>query len=258
MTLAEFNTLPGVAGRGAAGGLLRLIAVEQKRVASRRPYETADALHKAADSVWWKLERADWLEAFSHHPQIGEQAAAGSERARELASGEQAGARIATGDVKERLARLQSRLPREIRVYLYRVCHPENPRKPCWRFSISACRMIRRAKFPLPPENSSVWITRIRLDKLLASEGELSMPDAITTHVLDTSTGRPAAILKIELHVKSSENWKFVGAGMTDENGRCGALLGEAPFAAGTYRLTFHTGAYTRRSTWRRFIPIFR
>ena len=68
--------------------------------------------------------------------------------------------------------------------------------------------------------------------------------NAITTHVLDTSTGRPAAILKIELHVKSSENGKFVGAGMTDENGRCGALLGEAPFAAGTYRLTFHTGAY--------------
>jgi len=67
---------------------------------------------------------------------------------------------------------------------------------------------------------------------------------AITTHVLDTSRGRPAAELKIELHIKSGENWKSVGAGVTDENGRCNALLGEAPLAAGTYRLTFHAGPY--------------
>ena len=67
---------------------------------------------------------------------------------------------------------------------------------------------------------------------------------AITTHVLDTSRGRPATDLKIELHIKSGEDWNFVGAGITDANGRCSALLGEALFAAGTYRLTFHAGAY--------------
>jgi 5-hydroxyisourate hydrolase len=67
---------------------------------------------------------------------------------------------------------------------------------------------------------------------------------AITTHVLDTSRGRPGAGLKVELQIKSGENWKSVGAGVTDENGRCNALLGEAPLAAGTYRLTFHAGAY--------------
>ncbi len=67
---------------------------------------------------------------------------------------------------------------------------------------------------------------------------------AITTHVLDTSRGRPAAELKVELHRKSGEDWKSVGAGSTDDNGRCGSLLGDAPLAAGTYRLTFHAGAY--------------
>lgn len=69
---------------------------------------------------------------------------------------------------------------------------------------------------------------------------------AITTHVLDTSRGRPAAELKIELHKKSGDDWKSVGAGITDENGRCGALLGEAPLAPGTYRLKFHVSAYFR------------
>jgi 5-hydroxyisourate hydrolase len=67
---------------------------------------------------------------------------------------------------------------------------------------------------------------------------------AITTHVLDTSRGRPASEIKIELHRKSGEEWKFIGVGIADENGRCSALLGDAPFAAGTYRLTFHAGAY--------------
>jgi 5-hydroxyisourate hydrolase len=66
----------------------------------------------------------------------------------------------------------------------------------------------------------------------------------ITTHVLDTSHGRPAVELKIELHRKSGEEWKSIGAGFTDENGRCGELLGEAPLAVGTYRLTFRAGAY--------------
>jgi 5-hydroxyisourate hydrolase len=67
---------------------------------------------------------------------------------------------------------------------------------------------------------------------------------AITTHVLDTSRGRPAADLKVELHKKSGEDWRSVGIAVTDENGRCSALLGDAPLAAGTYRLTFHAGSY--------------
>jgi 5-hydroxyisourate hydrolase len=67
---------------------------------------------------------------------------------------------------------------------------------------------------------------------------------AITTHVLDTSRGRPAAELKVELHKKSGEDWKSIGAGLTDDNGRCNALLGETLLAVGTYRLTFHAAAY--------------
>lgn len=66
----------------------------------------------------------------------------------------------------------------------------------------------------------------------------------ITSHVLDTSRGRPAAEIRIELHRKSGEDWKSVGAGVTDANGRCSGLLGEAPLTAGMYRLTFHAGAY--------------
>jgi len=67
---------------------------------------------------------------------------------------------------------------------------------------------------------------------------------AITTHVLDTSRGRPAAGIHVELHRKSGENWKPVGEGRTDANGRCDTLMGDGPAEAGTYRLIFHAAAY--------------
>lgn len=39
---------------------------------ARRPFETFADLFQAADDVWWSLDRSDWLEAFSHHPKIGD------------------------------------------------------------------------------------------------------------------------------------------------------------------------------------------
>lgn len=42
---------------------------------SRRPFRSVDDLQRQADEVWWSLDRSDWLEAFSHHPRIGERAA---------------------------------------------------------------------------------------------------------------------------------------------------------------------------------------
>ena len=36
-----------------------------------RPFVSTQALLSAADTVWWALAKPDYLEAFSHHPQIG-------------------------------------------------------------------------------------------------------------------------------------------------------------------------------------------
>ncbi|MFO0646289.1 MAG: hydroxyisourate hydrolase [Polyangiales bacterium] len=69
---------------------------------------------------------------------------------------------------------------------------------------------------------------------------------AITTHVLDTSRGRPAAGVAISLEARDDEGrWIFIGSGKTDDDGRLRTLV-----PAGTaledrvYRLTFDTGAY--------------
>ena len=43
-----------------------------ERMISARPYASAGSLLSESDRVWFGLERADWLEAFAHHPRIGE------------------------------------------------------------------------------------------------------------------------------------------------------------------------------------------
>ncbi|HLU67604.1 MAG TPA: hydroxyisourate hydrolase [Kofleriaceae bacterium] len=68
---------------------------------------------------------------------------------------------------------------------------------------------------------------------------------AVTTHVLDTARGRPAAGVPITLEIADGATWRELGRGATDDDGRLRTLLpaGERP-AAGTYRITFDTAAY--------------
>ena len=68
----------------------------------------------------------------------------------------------------------------------------------------------------------------------------------ITTHVLDTSRGRPAVGFQVGLQIKSGDSWKTLGSELTDGNGRCTGLLGSSQLEAGTYRLLFNAGAYYR------------
>ena len=63
----------------------------------------------------------------------------------------------------------------------------------------------------------------------------------ISTHVLDTSRGRPASGIRVTLATLLESD---VSNGVTDADGRCPNLLGGRPLQAVTYRLTFHTAAY--------------
>ena len=68
----------------------------------------------------------------------------------------------------------------------------------------------------------------------------------ITTHVLDTSLGRPAAGVAVKLEVRlADKGWVTLAERTTDGDGRVKDLLAEgSKLDTGTYRLTFGTGAY--------------
>lgn len=66
----------------------------------------------------------------------------------------------------------------------------------------------------------------------------------ISTHILDTASGRPAANIKIVLERLEQDRWTLVGEGATDEDGRLKTLVPPGPAPHATYRLTFDTRAY--------------
>jgi 5-hydroxyisourate hydrolase len=69
----------------------------------------------------------------------------------------------------------------------------------------------------------------------------------LTTHILDTASGSPAAGVPIELYALSGDNRERIVATSTNDDGRCDApLLDGDSFQTGVYELLFHVGDYLR------------
>jgi 5-hydroxyisourate hydrolase len=68
----------------------------------------------------------------------------------------------------------------------------------------------------------------------------------ITTHVLDTARGRPAAGVAVTLEIRRADgSWAELGRGVTNADGRITTLLSDKDrLAKETYRLRFATAAY--------------
>lgn len=79
----------------------------------------------------------------------------------------------------------------------------------------------------------------------------------ITTHVLDTSQGRPAAGLAVALlRQEGNGEWSVIGRGTTNADGRAATLLPEEiPVSRGRYRLVFDTGAWLGSQGIEAFFP---
>ena len=70
----------------------------------------------------------------------------------------------------------------------------------------------------------------------------------LTTHVLDTAHGKPAAGMRIEFSARDGAGWTLIRAITTNADGRTDApLLGEDAMRIGEFQLVFHVGEYFRR-----------
>jgi OHCU decarboxylase len=83
---------------------------------ARRPFADAEELRLFAGEVWWSLDPADWLEAFSKHPQIGEK-----KPLTEWSSEEQRGMRTANPGIVDSIAEM-NRAYRERFGWIFIVC----------------------------------------------------------------------------------------------------------------------------------------
>jgi 5-hydroxyisourate hydrolase len=66
----------------------------------------------------------------------------------------------------------------------------------------------------------------------------------LSTPILDTSRGRPAANVSLALSKFDDGTWREIGRDQTDSDGRCKTLLGEAPLEAATYKINFAVAEY--------------
>ena len=168
--MAGLDWLNRVSQEEATSALLRCCGCRRwaAAVSDSRPFESADVLHEVAEREWGKATAGEILEAFSHHPRIGDR---DSLRARFPAThawsaSEQAGAAAADERVLDELA--QGNRDYEARFgHIFIVCASGR--------TAGEMLTLLQARLGNDPENElkiaakeQMKITRLRLDKLLS------------------------------------------------------------------------------------------
>lgn len=74
----------------------------------------------------------------------------------------------------------------------------------------------------------------------------------ISTHILDTSLGSPAAGVTVRLEKQSAGQWKELAKEQTNQDGR---ISFSVPSESGTYRLHFDIEPYFRKNKLSAFFP---
>lgn len=222
------------------------------------PFRSEKDLISKATAIWYDCTEEDWLEAFGHHPKIGDFKNLEEKFTvtKEFAGSEQAGVFSAESSVIEDLAKA-NKLYEEKFGFIFIVCATGK----------SAVEMLRslnnRIKNTYHEELNVAMgeqhkITIIRLKKLLDNaDWQWMKMSQLTTHVLDTSMGKPAKDLSISLQQQhNGSTWQTMAQGITNEDGRITDLLPpEKLLIPGNYKLVFETGAYFNSNKINGFYP---
>ena len=125
-----------------------------------RPFRDATALHQKGEAIWRSLTPADWLQAFSKHPKIGERATS------KWSQQEQQGMSQATGHTSQAMRALNEEYERKFG-WIFIVCATGR--------SAEEMRTLLEARLSNDPDQElqiaaieHSKIMHIRLEKLLA------------------------------------------------------------------------------------------
>jgi 2-oxo-4-hydroxy-4-carboxy-5-ureidoimidazoline decarboxylase len=93
------------------------------KMAQLRPFQSLEEVHNTAVRIWESLQVQEWLEAFAHHPRIGDRQALAARFAstRNWSANEQAGVAVAEEEVLDRLALGNEEYSRRFG-YVFLVC----------------------------------------------------------------------------------------------------------------------------------------
>jgi 5-hydroxyisourate hydrolase/2-oxo-4-hydroxy-4-carboxy-5-ureidoimidazoline decarboxylase len=223
------------------------------------PFASEKELGEEATTVWYDAcNEQDWLEAFTHHPKIGDVKSLEEKFAstKHLAGAEQAGVAEATINIIEALAAANKKYEEKFG-FIFIVCATGK----------SASEMLRLLNDRLQNSNDEELriamgeqhkITILRFKKLLAEANwEWLKVSQVTTHVLDTSIGKPGKDITIKLQQHANNEWRIISQGVTNSDGRIPDLLPPSKvLQQGTYRIIFETAAYFDSMQVKGFYPM--
>lgn len=213
------------------------------------PFSSAKDLVDKATNIWYnECNSDDWRVSFTHHPKIGD----ANSLEKKYAANEQSGVTAASSTTIQMLAKANEDYEKKFG-FIFIVCATGK----------SADEMLRLLQDRLANNmNDEIniamgeqhKITIIRLKKLLPTENWIWLkPSQITTHVLDTSVGKPGKDITIKLTTASGE---IISQGLTNSDGRIGDLLApERTLAPGNYKIIFDTGNYFSSNNLKGFYP---
>jgi 5-hydroxyisourate hydrolase len=78
----------------------------------------------------------------------------------------------------------------------------------------------------------------------------------LTTHILDTTKGRPAKDVPVTLYGLQDNEWTYMAKGVTNQDGRVTDLLpADRLLEPGDYKLNFDTSSYFEQQAVKSFYP---
>ena len=256
MTLDDFNML---SSSDAELALSQCCGATRwhRHMRDRMPYQGLQELQSAAISTWYdQCSKADWLEAFTHHPKIGDLDNLKKKFAAtaDLAGSEQAHVHLASVDLLEKLASANTAYEAKFG-YIFIVCATGKSAGEMYAL-ISARMHNTPAQEIRVAMGEQAKITALRLGKLLNHEiHDIMGRSQITTHILDTSRGMPGEGIGVKLMSHSTEP-SLISQGISNADGRIEDLLPAGRvLSPGTYTIAFDTQAYFEKLGVESFYP---
>ena len=167
MNLSEFNEL---SKDNIKAALLKCCGSTNwvNRMTEKHPFKSEDELFNIAERNWHECSEEDWLEAFSHHPKLGDLGSIKQKFANtsEWAGEEQSGAKSAAPEIIEELAMANIAYEKKFG-FIYILCATGKTAKVMLSILRIRLNNDRQTELKMAMEEQNK-ITKLRLEKLLS------------------------------------------------------------------------------------------
>jgi 2-oxo-4-hydroxy-4-carboxy-5-ureidoimidazoline decarboxylase len=219
-----------------------------ERAFAARPYPSVAALHDALIAAVRAVPRAEQVAFVNAHPDLaGKAARAGKVAPASAAEQASLGLGRLSDDEFARFEKLNGAYRDKFGIPFV-ICVRRQTRDAI--LDAFERRLGNNAEAELAAALDEIgYITRLRLVDRVEGVGVPVVTGRLSTHVLDTYHGRPAAGVKLELFEVGASERARLAQGTTNRDGRTDQpLISGEPLRVGTYELQFHIGDYFRTS----------